>query len=137
MEIYSGVKINEKFGETISWKEQEQLSFWKTDYCNMINGSDGSIFSPFVNRDRILKIFSPDMCRSIYMKYVEDIELYGVPAYRFATPKDVLEDPRINSENECYCLESDGDDLKGCTKAGVFRIGACRKGNEKELMEKS
>jgi len=90
----------------------------------MINGSDGSIFPPFVSRDRVLQIFDPNFFRSISMKYVEDVEVHGVRAYKFAIPKDVLEDPRINSENECYCLDSDGDgDLKECTKAGVFRIG--------------
>jgi len=99
----------------------------------MINGSDGSIFPPFVSRDRVLQIFDPGMCRSISMKYMEDVEVHGIRAYKFAIPRDVLEDPRINSENECYCLESDGaDDLKGCTKAGVLRIGACKRGRDVE-----
>jgi len=131
MKVYSGLKEIEKLGEIISVNEQKQLSFWNTEYCNMINGSDGSIFPPFVTRDQILKVFSPEMCRSIYMKYVEDIELYGIPAYRFAISKDVLEDPRINSENACYCLESYGDDdLTRCSKTGVFKIRACSKGME-------
>jgi len=53
---------------------------------------------------------------------------------------EFLEDPRINSENECYCLrlESDGaDDLRECAKAGVLRMGACGKGRElANVMEK-
>lgn len=90
MEIYSGVTDNEKFGQTISWKGDTVLDFWTTPSCNMINGSDGSIFPPFVTRDRIIEIFSPDMCRSIYMTYLKDVELLGIPAYRFSTPKEVL-----------------------------------------------
>jgi len=100
----------------------------------MINGSDGSIFPPFVFRDRVLQIFDPGMCRSITVKYVEDVEVHGVPTYKFSIPKDELEDPRINSDNECYCLESNEDgDLKECTKAGVFRIHACRKGTKLKM----
>ncbi|ODN04815.1 Lysosome membrane protein 2 [Orchesella cincta] len=127
MQIYSGVGDNTLFGETISWKGNDMLSFWETDYCNMINGSDGSVFPPFVTRDRVLRIFSPDMCRSIYMKYHEDVEVLGVPGYRFITPREVLEDPKVYPENTCYCTEP-GDDLEGCAKAGVFYLAPCRKG---------
>lgn len=130
MKIYSGVIDNTMFGETISWKGTDVLSFWDNDYCNMINGSDGSVFPPFVNRDRVLRIFSPDMCRSIYMTYLEDVEVLGVPGYRFITPKDVLEDPRVNAENICYCKRKDPDEesLDDCSKAGVFYLAPCRKG---------
>lgn len=138
MRIYSGMNDNTLFGETISWKGDEELYFWNTDYCNMINGSDGSVFPPFVTRDRVLRIFSPDMCRSIYMKYDEDVEVLGVPGYRFITPREVLEDPRVFQENACYCPEAVSRgmyedekvelNLEKCTKAGVFRLGPCRKG---------
>lgn len=121
----------------------------------MINGSDGSVFPPFVTRDRVLRIFSPDMCRSIYMTYLEDVEVLGVPGYRFITPRDVLEDPRINPENVCYCTHAASataeveeekeedefeeeydeekeevvvDPLEKCSKAGVFHLAPCRKG---------
>jgi hypothetical protein len=96
-----------------------------------IIGSDGSIFNPFLSRDRIIRIFSPDMCRSIYMTYDKDVELKGIPAYRFTTPKEVMQDPRIHAENICYCSQPDEEDvdLDKCTKAGVFRISACRKGS--------
>ncbi|CAL8137067.1 unnamed protein product [Orchesella dallaii] len=127
MQIYSGVGDNTLFGETISWKGDDMLSFWDTDYCNMINGSDGSVFPPFVTRDRVLRIFSPDMCRSIYMNYHEDVEVLGVPGYRFITPREVLEDPKVYPENKCYCTNP-GDDLAGCAKAGVFYLAPCRKG---------
>jgi len=90
-------------------------------------GSDGSIFPPFVTRDRIIEIFSPDMCRSIYMTYVKDVELLGIEAYRFSTPKEVLEDPRVFKENKCYCVKP-GENDEGCSKGGAFQLGACRKG---------
>lgn len=128
-EIYSGIVENEKFGMTISWKGRKDLDFWGSKYCNMINGSDGSIFPPFISRDRVIRIFSPDMCRSIYMTYHSDVELKGVPAYRFTTPKEVMQDPRIEPENVCYCSQAvEDEDFDQCSKAGVFRIGACRKG---------
>lgn len=96
-------------------------------YRVIIIGSDGSLFAPAVTRDRVLRIFSPDMCRSMVMTYVEDVELKGVPAYRFTTPKHVMQSPRDNPDNICYC-SNPGQNFEGCTKSGVFRIGKCKKG---------
>ncbi|ROL41936.1 Lysosome membrane protein 2 [Anabarilius grahami] len=40
------------------------LSFWKTNQSNMINGSDGSAFHPFLTKEERLNLFTPDFCRS-------------------------------------------------------------------------
>jgi len=46
-------------------------------YCSMINGTDGSVFSPFVEKSRLLYIFNVDLCRSLYLKFEKEIEYMG------------------------------------------------------------
>ncbi|CAG0899946.1 unnamed protein product, partial [Darwinula stevensoni] len=103
-------------GEPFHYKEP-----WRTDECNMINGTDGTIFPPYVDENSILYVFTPDLCRSVYLTYEQDVELQGTPGLRFIVDPDVLEDPEINLANKCFCL-SDGT----CLKAGVLDLSECR-----------
>jgi len=127
LEVKTGVDDPANFGKIVSWNGQTELSFWTDQYCNMINGTDGSIFPPFVTRDRVVRLFSADLCRSLYLKYTKDVEMNGIQGYRFAVPKEELEDPRINEENSCFCTNP-GHNKRNCLKAGAIQLSACRKG---------
>lgn len=39
------------------------LNIWDSDNANMLNGTDGTMFAPFVNRDQKIYTFNSDMCR--------------------------------------------------------------------------
>lgn len=39
------------------------MSFWATNQSNMINGTDGSAFHPFLTKEERLNVFTPDLCR--------------------------------------------------------------------------
>ena len=62
-EIYSGEGDASKFTIIKSWNNLEYLDFWKSPYCNKINGSDGAQFPPGIEKDTRLYIFNPDICR--------------------------------------------------------------------------
>jgi len=66
-------------------------------------GTDGSIFAPFVTSDRTLRIFSEELCRSLYLTYQKDIEQHGIPGYRFSLPKELLQRGSVNEDNKCFC----------------------------------
>lgn len=93
----------------------------------MINGSDGALFPPFVTRDRRLDIFSPELCRSLYLEYDSDTTIQGLTGYRFTLPKKVLEDPRVNDANKCFCTDP-GVEMAKCPKQGAYQLESCRKG---------
>ena len=40
-----------------------KLNFWESDSANLINGTDGTFYPPFLNRQKRLYSFNPDMCR--------------------------------------------------------------------------
>jgi hypothetical protein len=126
--VFTGVQDNTKFGNIASFNGNSELPFWNEDpYCNMVNGSDGALFPPFVSKEKRLDLFSPELCRSLYLEYEGETEIKGLVGYRFTLPKSVLEDPRKNEANRCFCTDP-GNDLEKCPKQGAYQLESCRKG---------
>ncbi|XP_042634452.1 lysosome membrane protein 2-like isoform X1 [Cyprinus carpio] len=111
------------FGRIYTWKGEKMVSFWKTNQSNMINGTDGSSFHPFLTKEERLNVFTPDLCRSIHMRFEKEVELKGIPAYRFTPPRDTLASGKNNPENEGFCVTP-----KKCLDDGVLDVSVCRKG---------
>jgi lysosome membrane protein 2 len=83
----------------------------------MINGSDGTFFSPFRKRDDVLYAFSPDMCRSYKLTYLKDNVVDGINTYDFHLPHDIFYNDVPGNEGFCdegYCLGN-----------GVLNISKC------------
>lgn len=66
--------------------------------------------------------------RSIHLAYVEDVEVKGIQAYRFAPPADVLMNPKDNPTNAGFCVPA-GD----CLGTGVLKVSVCREGKHRRL----
>lgn len=106
--IYTGQNnTTDKYMQVASWNGLTKHFVWPKltpeDSCNRIIGTDGSSFHPGVTRDKILEIFSPMICTSVYIKYKEDTQAKGIPLYRFTTPPEVFGSPKKHPRNECYC----------------------------------
>lgn len=67
--------------------------------------------------------YSSISIRSIHLAYVNDVEVKGIQAYRFAPPNDVLMSPKENPTNEGFCVPA-GD----CLGTGVLKVSVCREG---------
>ncbi|KAJ8261387.1 hypothetical protein COCON_G00171100 [Conger conger] len=111
------------FGKIHTWKGQRETTWWTSKESNMINGTDGGGFHPFVSKDEQLYVFTADLCRSIYVTFVKEVEIKGIPAYRFAPPRDVLASHEENPANEGFCVPAGN-----CLGTGVLRVNECRKG---------
>ncbi|CAJ1069291.1 lysosome membrane protein 2a isoform X2 [Xyrichtys novacula] len=111
------------YGKIDTWNGLREMSWWSSNQSNMINGTDGAVFHPLINRNELLYIFAADLCRSIHLAYVEDVEVKGIQAYRFAPPSDVLMSPKDNPTNEGFCVPA-GD----CLGTGVLKVSVCREG---------
>ncbi|XP_010875514.1 lysosome membrane protein 2a isoform X2 [Esox lucius] len=112
-----------EYGRIETWNKLTEMSWWSSNQSNMINGTDGSVFHPLLSRKELLYIFAADLCRSIHLGYVEDVEVKGIPAYRFAPPHDVLQSPQENPTNAGFCVPA-GD----CLGTGVLKVSVCREG---------
>ncbi|XP_044030622.1 lysosome membrane protein 2 isoform X3 [Siniperca chuatsi] len=111
------------YGRVETWKGQSQLTFWTSNQSNSINGSDGSAFHPLLNKNERIYIFTPDLCRSIYMEFEKDVAVKGIPAYRFTPPRSVLASKEENPANEGFCVRPEE-----CLGTGLLKVSPCRRG---------
>ncbi|CAG7724849.1 unnamed protein product, partial [Allacma fusca] len=120
MVVSSGTRVPEDFGKILSWEGKTRLDFWEGN-CNLINGTDGSIFRPFIKKTDILRFYAPELCRSLLLVYVKEVTVKGISGYRFQLPhpKYIFE-----SKDFCFCTPKS----KSCLKQGVFDLSPCRDG---------
>ncbi|XP_020325773.2 lysosome membrane protein 2 [Oncorhynchus kisutch] len=120
---HTGEADSMDYGRIARFKGESKLSLWTSEQSNMINGTDGSAFHPLLSKKERLYIFSPDLCRSIFMEFEKDVEVKGLPAYRFTPPRDVLASKEENPANEGFCVSP-----KECLGSGVLKVSVCKKG---------
>ncbi|XP_052792944.1 lysosome membrane protein 2-like [Mya arenaria] len=111
------------FGVIQKWNWNNTLPYWTTPTCNMVNGTDGTIFHPFVDKSDVMYVFSTDLCRSIYFTYLEPSSQQGIDLYRFSTPPDVFMSHIDNPANQGYCTPSDN-----CLPSGLLNMENCHDG---------
>lgn len=126
IDIYTGVGDIKKLGLVDKWNGNSSLPFWRS-YCNKINGSDGTIWHPFVDTSQRMYVFNTDVCRSIYLTYSKSVTTSssGITTYRFTPPTSVMADPRTCPDNRCFCSPYDANGTF-CLRAGVLNVSMCR-----------
>ncbi|ESO03442.1 hypothetical protein HELRODRAFT_192040 [Helobdella robusta] len=122
--ISTGAYDISQVGRINSWRGNSHLSSWSGDACNMINGTDGSFWHPLISESDTLYLFSPDLCRSMYMLYNSTTTIYQLNSMKYTVPETVLRDPRYEEANRCFCLP----EYPHCLKAGVLDVSLCNDG---------
>lgn len=61
------------------------------------------------------------------MEFEQDVEVKGIPAYRFTPPRSVLASAAENPDNEGFCMEKVKEK---CLGSGVLKVAVCKKGNK-------
>uniref|UniRef100_A0A2K5C2D6 Platelet glycoprotein 4 n=1 Tax=Aotus nancymaae TaxID=37293 RepID=A0A2K5C2D6_AOTNA len=123
--VFNGKGNISKVAIIDTYKGKRNLSYWES-YCDMINGTDAASFPPFVEKSQVLQFFSSDICRSIYAVFESEINLKGIPVYRFVLPSKAFASPLQNPDNHCFCTEKIIS--KNCTSYGVLDISKCKDG---------
>jgi hypothetical protein len=60
--INTGQRDRRQFGKVASWNSYKKLPFWPAPQCNVINGSDGTLFPPPIKSSEPLYIFNQELC---------------------------------------------------------------------------
>uniref|UniRef100_A0A8C9HSM2 Platelet glycoprotein 4 n=1 Tax=Piliocolobus tephrosceles TaxID=591936 RepID=A0A8C9HSM2_9PRIM len=123
--VFNGKDSISKVAIIDTYKGKRNLSYWES-YCDMINGTDAASFPPFIEKSQVLQFFSSDICRSIYAVFESDVNLKGIPVYRFVLPSKAFASPVQNPDNHCFCTEKIIS--KNCTSSGVLDISKCKEG---------
>lgn len=128
--IYTGLGgTSDKYTYAAEWNGSNQTKFWGSSYCNMVNGTSGTQFPPFIKKTDTLYSFTTDICRSIPLEYRRDSSAFGIPLYRFGVPQKTFASPYVNPDNMCYCpKQNEADRRRYCDFSGVLDISACQKG---------
>ncbi|KAM7056739.1 platelet glycoprotein 4 isoform 1-T4 [Acridotheres tristis] len=121
--VYTGTEDITQTAVIQSYKNKSTLSYWK-GHCDMVNGTDGASFPPFVKKHQVLRFFSSDICRSIYGVFQGKQVVKGIKLYRFVVPREAFASPAEVEDNYCFC--TDTTISENCTLAGVLDISACK-----------
>lgn len=101
-----------------------EMPYWKTEKCNMVEGTDGSQFAPTdIQKDKTVTVYVKDICRKFDLEFEEDVIVFGdLPAKRYRSPLDSFSYPVNDTEKQCYCTG------KTCPPSGVFDASVCTRG---------
>lgn len=63
--VQDGARDVQELARIVEWEGSSTLGLWRdsNSKCNMINGTDSTIYSPFVNKAKNIDIFNSDICR--------------------------------------------------------------------------
>ncbi|NXO03251.1 SCRB1 protein, partial [Rhinopomastus cyanomelas] len=114
--VNSGMKDISKVHMVDSWNGLKKVNFWRSDQCNMINGTAGEMWPPFMSPTS-LEFYSPDACRSMTLVYEKSGYFKGVPTYRFVAPKTLFANGTDYPPNEGFCP---------CLQSGIQNVSTCR-----------
>lgn len=155
--MYTGVDNIDKLGIIRKWNKKNTIQTWlntssgHTSICNMINGTDTTIFPPHVQSTLHKDIFSTDICRynvwnfalfpafhsifvflffsSVRIYYKEKVSFNGISAYRFETRNDFLRHVGPEYGNECFCINKISNVSSrpnGCLYNGAIDLSNCQ-----------
>ncbi|XP_071392017.1 scavenger receptor class B member 1 isoform X2 [Centroberyx affinis] len=115
--IYTGKDDIRKVHKVDSWNGLKKLTNWGTPQCNMINGTAGQMWPPFMTPESTLPFYSPDACRSMELVYQRPGVMKGIPLYRYVAPKTLFANGTDYAPNEGFCP---------CRQSGLLNVSSCR-----------
>ncbi|KAF4082144.1 hypothetical protein AMELA_G00148300 [Ameiurus melas] len=100
-----------------SWNGLKNVKYWKSEQCNMINGTAGQMWPPFMTTESTLPFYSPDACRSMELVYKRPGTSQGISVYHFVAPKTLFANGSDYLPNEGFCP---------CRQSGLLDVSTCR-----------
>ncbi|XP_017778532.1 PREDICTED: sensory neuron membrane protein 2-like [Nicrophorus vespilloides] len=127
-EMGRGLKNTTK-GQIYSYEGQTKMDIWGNEYCNQINGSDSTVFPPYFNLLKPMRVytFAQDFCRSLYASYEKEGEEFGIKTLRYSSKISSLD---RNPNNRCFCPrgnDEDGNEVVQCPISGLADVTPCMK----------
>ncbi|XP_015131110.1 scavenger receptor class B member 1 isoform X2 [Gallus gallus] len=114
--VNTGMKNISQVHMVDSWNGLKKVNYWRTNECNMINGTAGEMWPPYMSPTS-LEFYSPDACRSMTLVYEQSGKFKGVPTYRFVAPKTLFANGTDYPPNEGFCP---------CRQSGIQNVSSCR-----------
>ncbi|KYN23106.1 Scavenger receptor class B member 1 [Trachymyrmex cornetzi] len=116
--VYRGIKNYKDIGRVLTIGNSTKLKMWFGNPCNDIRGTDGTIFPPFLSKEKEVWVYSQDICRSIGAYYLEPGKVQGFKTLHYTAD---LGDPSEDEDVRCLCQESEG-----CMPKNIFNADPCK-----------
>ncbi|NWW87843.1 SCRB1 protein, partial [Rhynochetos jubatus] len=114
--VFTGMKNVSRVHMVDLWNGLKKVNYWRSNECNMINGTSGEMWPPFMPPTS-LEFYSPDACRSLTLVYEKSGRFKGVPTYRFVAPKTLFANGTDYPPNKGFCP---------CMQSGIQNVSSCR-----------
>uniref|UniRef100_A0A8C6YAP5 Scavenger receptor class B member 1 n=1 Tax=Naja naja TaxID=35670 RepID=A0A8C6YAP5_NAJNA len=115
--VFTGMDDISKTHMVDSWNGLKEIPYWHSEECNMINGTAGELWPPFMTPSSPLELYSPDACRSLKLNYNQSGNFKGIPVYRYTAPKTLFANGTVYPPNEGFCP---------CRESGIQNISTCK-----------
>ncbi|XP_063171484.1 scavenger receptor class B member 1 isoform X2 [Candoia aspera] len=115
--VYTGSDNISKVHTMDTWNGLKKVPYWHSDQCNLIKGSAGEAWPPFMTPSSPVELYAPDACRSIKLNYTKTEKFQGIPLYRYTLPKTLFANGTVYPPNECFCP---------CRQSGIQNISSCQ-----------
>ncbi|CAB3227796.1 unnamed protein product [Arctia plantaginis] len=103
-------------GSVIAIDGETEQKIWR-DSCNEYQGTDGTVFPPFLTEKDRLQSFSGELCRSFKPSYQKKTSYQGIRTNRYvANIGDFANDPEL----QCFCNAPDK-----CPPKGLMDLSKC------------
>ncbi|KAJ8339526.1 hypothetical protein SKAU_G00363120 [Synaphobranchus kaupii] len=115
--VFTGQDDIRKVHKVDSWNGLKEVNYWNSKQCNMINGTAGQMWPPFMTTESTLPFYSPDACRSMELVFERPGMMEGIPVYRFVAPTTLFANGSVYPPNEGFCP---------CRQSGLLNVSSCR-----------
>ena len=102
--VFRGIKNYRDVGRVVEFDGKAEMSIWSAEHCNQYNGTDTTIFPPFIKEGDEIMTFAADLCRNMGVQYSHRTKVKGVNTYHYTAG---LGDMTTNPEEKCYCPTPD------------------------------
>ncbi|XP_023289833.1 sensory neuron membrane protein 1 isoform X2 [Orussus abietinus] len=117
LRVVRGTKNAKDVGKVVEFNGQPSLTTWPEEHCNAYNGTDSTIFHPFLYKDEDVVSFAPDLCRSLSARFDSPSAYKGIRTNRYTAD---LGDMSTHPEEKCFCPTEDT-----CLKKGLYDLTKC------------
>ncbi|RWS03945.1 lysosome membrane protein 2-like isoform X1, partial [Dinothrombium tinctorium] len=126
--IYTGKSDLNKIGSVVTWNNLTHLSCWNGTSCNKIEGTDGTMFHPFISPEEKFYLFNADVNRSLALAFERNSQVHSLNSYRYVLPKEFFTAPNVSGENSCYCVNKPVENEQNlCAIDGVLDVSKCKR----------
>eukprot|EP00057_Strongylocentrotus_purpuratus_P017266 XP_011671740.1 PREDICTED: lysosome membrane protein 2 isoform X2 [Strongylocentrotus purpuratus] len=119
--VYTGEDDLMMLNQMDMWNREKLLPWWTTDYANALNGTDGTIMHPFVDKDEEVYVYSTYVCRSGLLVFKGYREFRGIWLYYFSAPEYLYANASIYPTNIDFCTP----DQTTCPPTGLINVSEC------------